>query len=188
MVHPRMERLYRDGWRQQEIELLFQNRFSMETSMALKAFYSQTVLDVGWLVFLLFVFKQFWASRQQTFHTQQWIKTKGRITVCEWVTVQHTAWPKVEYVYQVGDRDFTSDCVCLDTVHQSPTSAHMRRLAYQIAKAYQENEPIDVYYNPSHSEQSVLDTTIPPKLRFILWNLSILIVTQVIIMILRFVD
>lgn len=154
--------------------------------MTFKAFSWQTVLDFGWLVFLLFVFKQFWMSRQQTYQTQGWMKSAGRITTCEWITYQHVLWPKIEYVYQVGDRDFTGDRICCDTVHQLPTSAHMRRLAYQIAHAYQENQTIEVYYNPNHPEQSVLDTTIPRKLQIILWVLSILIVVHSTIMLLRF--
>lgn len=153
--------------------------------MALKGFSWQTLLDFGWLVFLLLVFKQFWMSRQRTCQTKKWNKTEGRVTKCEWVNYRHSLWPQIEYVYQVGERDFTGDRIFGDMAHHTPTSLRARQLAYRIACAYQENSTIEVYYNPSQPEQSVLDTTIPRKLRIILWVLSILIVAHLTLSLLR---
>lgn len=153
--------------------------------MVVKILSWQTMLDFGWLIFLLFVFRQCWISRQYTHQTQRWHKTMGHITKCEWKICQHVLWPTIEYVYQVGDKDFTNDHICRDTLHQSPTSAHMRRLAYQIANAFQHNQNLDVYYDPNHPEQSVLDTTIPRKLQMIVFVLGILIGVQVTLMTLK---
>jgi hypothetical protein len=98
---------------------------------------------------------------------------------------RHSLWPNIEYVYQVGDQDFTGDRLFSDTVHHVPTSAHVRQLEYRIANAFKENETIDVYYNPNHYEEAVLDTTIPRKLHVILLVVAMLIVAHVILSVLR---
>lgn len=147
--------------------------------------YSKHLLDWGWLLFLLLVFWYFWRSRQVTVKTKFWVKTRGRITHCEWMICEHIMWPKIEYIYQVGERDHTGEYLFLDTVHNDPNSQYARHLAYKVAIAYKENEDIDVYYDPNKPEQAVLDTTVPGKLNLILVFIAALIVLHLVIMVLR---
>ncbi len=141
----------------------------------------QNLQDLGWLLFLLLVFGYFWRARHVTLQTRGWIKTRGRITRCEWVIQGHSIWPKLEYIYQVDDRDVTGKYLFLDMVHNEPYSQHARHLAYRVAKAFKDNQDVDVYYNPNQPEQAVLDTTIPRKLNVILAFIASLIVVHVVI-------
>ena len=144
--------------------------------MTLQLIIWKNVLDIGWLLFLSLVFRYFWLRRQETVKAKHWVKARGRITQCEWLINDKHIWPKVEYSYQVGDRDFTCEHIFLDTTHNVPYSKPARLLAYKIVTAFQENADIDVYYNPEHPMQAVLDTTVPRKLNVILCIIAALIV------------
>jgi len=141
----------------------------------------QSLLDMGWLFFLLFIFAYFWLDRRVMLETRLWMKTKGRVTECEWTTHGHSIWPKVEYVYQVNDEEFTGEYLFPDTSHNDPNSAYARRIAYKAANAYKLDEDVDVYYNPDLPSQSALDITMPRKLTFILWFIAALIVLHLVI-------
>ncbi|AWN72997.1 TPA: DUF3592 domain-containing protein [Legionella anisa] len=136
------------------------------------------MLDLGWLLFLLIIFAHFWRNRQVLVQAQSWLQVKGRITACEWTQVGHSVWPKIEYTYQVYDKDLTGEYLFLDTAHNNPNSKYSRSVAYKAAIAFQENAEIDVYYNPNHPEQSALDVTIPTKLNIILILIGMLIVVH----------
>jgi hypothetical protein len=136
-------------------------------------------LDIGWLVVLLILLRHFWLSRKSLAEAQFWLKAKGHILSCEWITIGHSVWPKIEYSYQVHERDLVGHYLFLDTVHNNPNSKYSRQIAYKVAVAFKENDEIDVYYNPNHPEQSALDVTMPKKLNFILMLIGILIVCHV---------
>ncbi|CAM2842728.1 DUF3592 domain-containing protein [Legionella worsleiensis] len=133
------------------------------------------VLDVGWLIILSVFFIHFWRNRSALVQSRSWLQVKGHITRCEWTRVGHSLWPKIEYLYQVQDRELTGEYLFLDTSHNNPNSSYSRRIAYKAALAFKENSEIDVYYNPNKPEQSALDVTIPVKLNFILVLLGVLI-------------
>ncbi|KTD63180.1 hypothetical protein Lsan_1450 [Legionella santicrucis] len=126
------------------------------------------MLDLGWLFFLLILFRHFWQDRQVLVRAKSWLITKGRITSCEWTEVGHSVWPKIEYSYQVYDKDLTGEYLFLDTAHNNPNSKYSRSIAYKAAVAFKEDKEIDVYYNPNNPEQSALDVTVPTKLNIIL--------------------
>lgn len=107
------------------------------------------LLDLGWLLFLLMLFWHFWRDRRTLVHAQSWLKVKGHITSCELTKVGHSVWPKIEYTYQVNEEEMTGEYLFLDTAHNNPNSKYSRGIAYKAAIAFQENEEIDVYYNPS---------------------------------------
>ena len=140
------------------------------------------LLDFGWLVFLLLVFRHFWRARQVTLQTRCWVRTRGQITRCEWRISGHSMWPEIEYIYQVGERDYTGEYLFLDVTHNDPNSKYARLLAYKVANAFKNNEDIDVYYNPDDPDQAVLDTTVPRKINVILCFIAALIVMHLIIM------
>ena len=146
----------------------------------------RSLLDLGWLLFLLLVLYYFWCARRVTLQTRTWSKTHGRVTQCAWVTYDHSLWPKIEYIYQVGDRDFTGEHFFIDTVHNDPSSVFARKLAYQVVSAYKKNEDIDVYFDPDNPENAVLDRTVPRKLNLILSFIVGLIVLHLVITISRF--
>lgn len=136
-------------------------------------------LDLGWLTLLLLLFRHFWQDRQALLKAQSWLMVKGHITACEWTTVGHSVWPKIEYSYQVYDNNLQGEYLFLDTAHNTPNSKYARQVAYKAAVAFKENAAIDVYYNPNHPEQSALDVTMPKKLNVILILIGSLIVVQV---------
>ena len=126
------------------------------------------VLDVAWLIFLLLMFYHFWQSRKVLIQAQSWLKVKGHISQCEWTRMGHSLWPKIEYSYQVNEKDLVGHYLFLDTLHNNPNSQYSRQLAYKVALAFKEQTEVDIYYNPNQPEQSVLDVTVPRKLNFIL--------------------
>lgn len=136
------------------------------------------ILDLGWLVVLFIVLRHFWRDRQTLLQAQSWLQVKGRITVCEWTKAGHSVWPKIEYSYQVHDKNLTGEYLFLDTAHNNPNSSYARRVAYKAAVAFKEDEEIDVYYNPNQPEQSALDVTMPKKLNVILILIGTLIVVH----------
>ena len=149
--------------------------------MKMYLFSWQNLFDLGWLLFLLLMFWYFWRVRQFTLQTRYWVKTRGRVTRCEWTTSGHRVWPKIEYIYQVGERDYTGEYLFFDTEHNDPNSAYSRLVAYKVVNAYTKNEDVDVYYNPDRPEQAVLDTTIPRKINVALGFIAALVVLHVII-------
>ena len=94
---------------------IFFNWFGVHMTTELMSW--RSLLDLGWLLFLLLVLYYFWCARRVTLQTRTWSKTHGRVTQCAWVTYDHSLWPKIEYIYQVGDRDFTGEHFFIDTVH-----------------------------------------------------------------------
>lgn len=145
----------------------------------------QWILDVGWLVVLLMLFNHFWQHRKGLVQAQSWLKAKGHITHCEWVRVGYTVWPKIEYIYQVSDKNLAGEYLFLDTSLNNPNSKYSRFIAYKAAVAFKENSEIDIYYNPNNPEQSALDVTIPKKLNIILVLISALILAQIGIIVFR---
>jgi hypothetical protein len=145
----------------------------------------QTLLDLGWLFFLSVVFLYFWRGRQVTAQTKYWVETQGQITEFEWVTQGRHIWPKVQYMYSVGEIDFIGEHLFLDTTHNDPHSKYAREMTYKVANAYKNNENISVYYNPDNPQESVLDTTIPRKINLILMFIAVLIFVHIIVMISR---
>lgn len=136
------------------------------------------LVDVGWLLLLCVLLVYFWRDRQNLMQAQTWLKAKGYVTSCRWTRVGHNIWPKIEYTYQVYDKDLVGQYLFLDTTHNTPNSKYARRIAYKAAVAFKEAEAIDIYYNPNHPEQSALDVTLPKKLNVILILISALIVLQ----------
>jgi hypothetical protein len=141
------------------------------------------VLDLIWLIFLMVLLHHFWRQRHALVRASYWLKAKGRITHCEWVSTGRSIWPKIEYTYEVNETKLTGEHLFLDTTHNSPNSKYARKMAYQAAMAFKEERPIDVYYNPNEPHQSALDITIPKKLNFIIVLLSFIILTHIGIMI-----
>jgi hypothetical protein len=143
----------------------------------------QWMLDLGWLFFLLMLLRRFWLHKKILLGAQSWLKAKGRITECEWTEAGHSVWPKIEYSYQVYDKDLIGHYLFLDTSHNNPNSNYSRRMAYNAAIAFKEHREIDVYYNPNQPEQSALDVAIPLKLNIILGVLGFLVGLQVLLII-----
>jgi hypothetical protein len=139
------------------------------------------ILDLGWLIVLFALLIHFWRARQILVQAQAWLKVKGHIIACEWTTIGHSIWPKIEYAYQVYDKEIIGQHLFLDTTHNNPNSKYARQVAYKVAVAFKENEEIEVFYNPNHPEQSALDVTIPKKLTVILVLISLLIISHVIL-------
>jgi hypothetical protein len=150
--------------------------------------FGRWALDIGWLFFLFILLMHFLRDRKALLQAQSWLKTKGHITHCEWVKMGHSIWPKIEYSYQVNEKDLVGEYLFLDTAHNNPNSGYARGLAYKVAMAFKENSEIDVYYNPNRPDQSALDVTIPFKLRVIVALISLLIVIQVVLVLYRIIQ
>lgn len=146
------------------------------------------MLDLVWLFFLLILFRHFWQDRQVLVRAKSWLITKGRITSCKWTEVGHSVWPKIEYSYQVYDKDLTGEYLFLDTAHNNPNSKYSRNIAYKAAVAFKEDKEIDVYYNPNNPEQSALDVTVPTKLNIILILIGAFIVLHLGLIVWRYLS
>lgn len=123
----------------------------------------------------------FWRDRQFLAQAKYWLITKGRITLFEWTQEGPRLWPKIQYTYQVFDKDFYGEYLFLDTAHNNPNSKYARNIAYRAAMAYEDDVDIDVFYNPNNPQQAVLDITIPRKLNLIIVLLLILIILHLVI-------
>ena len=143
------------------------------------------IVNIVWLLFLMGLFVYLWQQRQVTQKAKQWQKVPGHITHCEWNVDGPVMWPKIEYVYEVNDHEYTGEYLCLDMIHNQPYSAYCRHLAYKVAMAFQNNDAIDVYYNPDNPSESVLDRTIPRKLHWILGFVFFLAMIHVVILFMR---
>ena len=136
--------------------------------------WGREVLDIGWFIILFVVLIHFWRVRKILVQAQSWLKTKGHITSCEWAEAGNSIWPKIEYSYQVYEKDLVGEYLFLDTTLNNPNSKYARLIAYKAVLAYKENSEIDVYYNPNKPEQSALDVSMPVKLNVILILISAL--------------
>lgn len=145
----------------------------------------QTLLDLGWLLFLLFLLRYFWLDRRVILQSRLWVKTTGQITALEWSHYGHSVWPKIEYVYRVDEQEFNGEHLFLNTAHNDPNSAQARKIAFQAASAYKSGDMIDVYYNPDKPEQAALDITMPRKLTIILALIAALIMLHITILLVR---
>ena len=54
----------------------------------------RNMLDLIWLVFLLYLLWHFWRDRQFLAKAQDWLITKGHITLFEWSQEGPRLWPK----------------------------------------------------------------------------------------------
>lgn len=143
-------------------------------------------IDLVWLGLLAFLFSHFWRVRSALVQAKSWLKVKGHIISCELIRVGHSAWPEIQYSYQVYDKNLVGEYLFLDTSHNNPNSRYSRMVAYKVVLAFKENSAIDVYYNPNHPEQSALDVTIPAKLNLILILIGALFILHLGVMGLRF--
>lgn len=141
------------------------------------------LLDLAWLFFLLFMLRYFWRNRQFLAQSKDWLITKGRITLFEWTQEGPRLWPKIQYTYQVFDKDFYGEYLFLDTSHNNPNSKYARKIAYRAAMAYEDDVDIDVFYNPNNPQQAVLDITMPRKLNLIIALLLILIILHLVVVV-----
>lgn len=136
-------------------------------------------IDLGWLVFLLFLWRHFWQHRQVLISARGWLKSMGYINQCELIKVGHNVWPKIEYEYEVYEQTLIGHYLFLDTAHNNPNSKYARKIAYDAITAYNSHLEIEVYYNPNRPEESALDVSMPIKLTVILMMIAILIGIQI---------
>jgi hypothetical protein len=145
----------------------------------------QSAIDFGWLIFLLLLVLYFWKTRRFIQRSTEWVKTKGKITRCEWTTRGHRLWPKVEYLYNVGEQEYTGENMFIDTFHRTYNNFYARNVAYKIAQAFKNDQDVDVFYNPDDPDEAALDITVPGKLNLILMLLGILIIAHLVIVVFR---
>lgn len=141
----------------------------------------QGFMDIVWLLFLLFLLRHFWQERQALMIASHWLITRGRITQFVWTQDGHHLWPKIEYSYQLFDQEFKGEYLFLDTSRNNPNSKYARKVAYRAAMAFENDEEIDIYYNPDNPLQSALDVRIPTKLNVIIGLLLFLLVLHLVI-------
>src|SRR5690606_7903414 len=101
--------------------------------------------------------------------------TKGIVESMELVEVGHNYWPKLTYSYRVNEKNYLGNTIFLDSLLNSPHSGYSKRVAYDLANAYKQNNPVNVYYEPEVPELAVLNTNIPKRLYFIAWALGLMI-------------
>lgn len=143
------------------------------------------LLDLAWLLLLSFLLGYFCSVRRQVVRAREWNKAKARIVHCELVQVGHRLWPKIEYVYQVGQQDYVGERLFFDTYHQNPNTRQARQLAYYVANAYKNDEDIEIYYNPTYPEQAAISVRVPWKLNLIISLITTLIALHITIVVIQ---
>src|SRR3990167_5981783 len=108
-------------------------------------FLEKYFLDLVWLIFLLIILKYFLSKFYFLNKARAWFVTKGQIIQLSWTNDNGRLWPKIEYTYQVYERDFIGEYLFLDTSLNTPSSSYARHIAYRAALAYKNNEEIDVF-------------------------------------------
>lgn len=146
----------------------------------------QSFMDMVWLLFLLFLLWHFWQERQTLVSASHWLITRGRITQFVWTKEGHHLWPEIEYSYQLFDQEFKGEYFFLDTSRNNPNSKYARKVAYHAAMAFENDEEIEIYYNPDNPLQSALDVRIPTKLNVIIGLVLFLLVLHLVIVAHRF--
>lgn len=146
----------------------------------MNATYLNMMLDVVWLLFLIFLWHHFWQKRRFLLDAQGWLKTKGRIIECEVVQEGRKVWPKIVYQYQIQDSLLQGHYLFLDTAHNNPNSQYARQVAYDAVIAFQKQSLVDVYYNPNKPEESALNVAMPKKLSVILILIGLLLFAQIV--------
>ncbi|MCC5791400.1 MAG: DUF3592 domain-containing protein [Legionellaceae bacterium] len=131
-----------------------------------------------WILFLLGLFGFFYQQWLRLHRMRKWHTVKGKITYFHLQQEGLRLWPEIEYHYRIGQEDYYNHYLFADTIHNSPHSAYARELAYRVARAYQNDEPVTVYYNPLSPEQAVLDIRMPRKLGVILLLLGVFIILE----------
>lgn len=144
------------------------------------------IIDIIWLLFLFLLLVYFMFLRSKAKKASHWHTTEAYITACEWSTEGYNLWPKIQFKYYVDGMEYMSEHLFLDTSHNTPTSRYARRVAYKVAKAHINNEPIKVYYHPDEPEISAIDVKVPSKINFIIFLLSGLILLHLIVLFFRF--
>ncbi|KTC73919.1 hypothetical protein Lbir_0975 [Legionella birminghamensis] len=136
----------------------------------------QGFIDLIWMIVLLFMLGYFLKYRAQFKWLQTWPWVDGHISEFSWIKRNHFLWADIQYTYQVDGVSYSNNRLFVEQRFRSPKSAYARRIAYQIAVAYEKGEAITVFYNPDSPGQSVLDTRVPLKLTVILLFLSVFLV------------
>lgn len=133
------------------------------------------LLDITWLILLTLILRNFLIDIRTLRTVSQWPQTQGKVESMELVETEGSYWPKLCYQYQVNDVEYSGKNIFLDSILNAPHKAYSKRVAHDIAKAYQQDEEVTVYYDPQHAELSVLNTRVPPKLYVIASILGLLI-------------
>lgn len=141
----------------------------------------ELTINLIWLLVLVAAFIYFLREYKLLAQPRSWLITKGRVISCEWSHAGPRLWPSIRYRFSVFEREYEGDYLFLDTSHNSPMSAYARQIAYKAAVAFQNNQEIDVYYNPNNPNQAVLDIAIPFKIYLIIGGLAALVIIQLIV-------
>lgn len=161
----------------------FVNAYKFLRIMMHQGFLMEISIEIVWLVILLALILYFLLKLKFLLNAKKWLITSGKITRMEWTTYKNTLWPEIEYTYTVYEKDFIGEYFFIDTVFNSPSSRYARLLAYKTALAYQQDQLIDIFYNPEDPRQSALDVLIPSKLKVIILFLGLFILFQSVIIV-----
>lgn len=140
--------------------------------------YLFSIHNLLWLLFLLLLLRHFYRRLTTLRKATSWLITQGTITHLSWSNDYQSFWPTITYRYSLIDNQFTSDYLFLDTTFNTPYSPAARQVAYQAAMAYQNNQTIDVYYNPANPCQAALNIDVPLKLKIIIIVIAGLIIVH----------
>lgn len=143
----------------------------------------QVWLDVTWLILLVLILRNFLKDILTLKTVQKWSAIKGEVESMELVEVGQNYWPKLIYRYEVAGEAYLGNSIFVDSYLNSPHSGYSKQVAYRLASAYKEGNPVDVYYDPKAPDLAVLDTRIPPKLFVVAAILGAMIVVQFVLMI-----
>jgi len=142
--------------------------------------------DLLWLGLLGIMLLVLWRNKRQFQQkTRSWLTTAGQVSFFEWSSHGHLPWPKIQYTYEVDEVEYQGNTIYLSTARHNLNASYARQLAYRVALAYEQDEPIPVYYDPALPEQSALDISLPKKLNIFMVFIGFLLVLHLTVMVLR---
>lgn len=145
--------------------------------MRLPIFTSIHGMDLFWLFFLLGTLSFFLNQYRRLRKKSGWPITPGAITEFLWTKREGRLWADIEYQYDVDGQTYFSHSLVPESIYYSPHAYSIRKLVYQLALAYEKQEPIAVIYNANNPVEAYLNVRIPAKLKgIILLNCLLLLV------------
>ncbi len=139
---------------------------------------TSTIVSLIWLAFLIAVFIFFLVQYRRLKQIAAWPVTEGKVVQFNLEKQNQTYWPSIVYEYLVNGQVHESEHFFSDTTHNTPQTPRAKKVAYNTAQAYLQEQPVTVHYNPQAPEQAVLDVNVPTKLIVIMLIVLGLIVAE----------
>ena len=144
------------------------------------------LLDIIWLLFLIAMFVLALKKRANMRFFKGWQQTQAQIIKLKHTKSNNVIKPTVEYMYHVQGYDYIGDQLFPEDFKRLPGSRHYRKVAYQLATAFNNNQEISIWYDESQPEDSAVDIQAPIHNTVLLVLISTLVLAEIALLLHRF--